>query len=490
MNKILLVMCLSLVTIGSAVAQKLVIKKSVVYVDKSTDPLASIEKVDNNTYIYKNPQGESVFKLEELNVNTRVATSFQVVNVTDMRNNKSNNIPYESLSFAFGNETVLFALISKGGYKLINEKGIDYVALDALMAEPKRDIMVRVNAVNDSVQAVINKGIAIMTDKKIRIAADNKIFRDKTEIGNLVFKTTKENGKIYAFFNNKTKSTIGYWSSFKENINMSDLYKAQSPAYMLFTYDNQRFRVYHLPSNGVTTPFPQELLAIMYANGVDFENVSDETIKAVKDKLEEEKKIAKENDINIRREKGFLIDGKGERVEGEISIAFDNTDMMEDNVFAGASNIVDVSSYGKRVFVYAPNEKGKIKSTSYKASDNVKFEVTLAKDGKVERYEGFSYGITNKTMSALNKLASGTSFFKYVYGSNKLELFYSPTENFYTIKLKGANEGFGTTRSDQDKQIAAIKTYLGCETIDLEGIDLYSLDGLKQLVDKYDAQCK
>lgn len=489
MKRNLLVMCLSLATMAGAFAQKLVIKKSVVYVDKTTDPLASIEKVDSNTYIYKNPQGENVFKLEDINVNTRVATSFHVVNVTDLRNNKSNNIPFESLSFAFGNETVLFALISKGQYKLINDKGIDFTVLDALMDEPKQDVMSRVNMINDSVQAVIDKGIAIMAEKKIRIAADNKIFSDNTEIGNVVFKTTKDNGTIYAFFNKKTKTTIGYWSSFKEKINMGDLYRAESPAYMLFTYDNQRFRVYQMSNNGVKTPFSQELLAIMYANGIDFENVSDETIKVLSDKLAEEKRIAKENDVNIRREKGFLIDGKGERVEGEISIAFDNTDMLENDIFGGSGNIADISSYGNKVFVYAENAKGKFKSTSYKASDNVKFEVTLAKDGKVERYEGFNYDIANKTMGFLNKLASGATFFKHIYGNNKLELFYSPTEKFYTIKLKDVKNGFATTRSDQDKLIAAIKAYLGCESINLEGIDLFSLEGLKQLVDKYDTQC-
>ncbi|KZE82915.1 hypothetical protein AV926_05040 [Myroides marinus] len=488
MKRFLLVMCATLGIMGVSMAQKLVIKKSVVYVDKTTDPLASIQKLDSQTYVYKNPKGEDIFKLEEIREYTRIGKVFHVINVTDMRNGKSNNIPYESLSFAIGNETVFFAIITKGQYKLMNDKGIDYEVLDALMAEPKKDVMVNVKAINDSVNAVIEKGMAIAKEKKVSIGLDNKIYSDKKEIGNVVIKVSKDQS-IYAFFSKKTKQPIGYWTNYKENFSMGDLYKASTPGYTLFTYDNQRFVVTPRPKDIPGPSHAMELLAIMYANGIDFESIDDKVMAEIIEKLAEQKRIAKENDANIRREKGFLIDANGTKVEGEISIAFDNADKADDAT-AGWTNVADVSSYGNKVYVYAANEKGKIKSTSYKASDKVSFEVTLAKDGKVERYEGFSYDIANKTIGFLNKLSSGSTFFKHIYGSNKLGLYYSPTERLYAIKLKDAQNGFAATRSDQDKLVTAIKEYLSCETISFDGIDLFTIEGLKKLIDNYDAQCE
>lgn len=487
MNKILLVMCLSLATMGGAVAQKLVIKKSVVYVDKSTDPLASIERVDGKTYIYKNPQGENVFKLEEKLEQPRSLERFHYILVTDLRNNKTNAIPYDDKVLAFGNETILFHNITKGDYILMTDKGIDYNSLDSLMNGVKRDVPERIKTINDSIQNVIDKGLLVIKERNVSINTQGEVLGNGQLIGLMKYNTNK-NGISYEFYDVKGKIKVAHWQSFNSTVNLGGFFEVPNPGYKMLTYNRKLFVIDKEPSSekkksGDYPGFAMEMLAILYANDIDIAKIDAKSLEEARAALEEERRLAKENDANIRSERGYVIDPKGNKIEGNISVIFDDGKP----VYQGIDLL---GGLGSKVVIEYQDDKGKNKTSSFKASDNVSFRINLAKNGTVEQYDGFKYDIANKTLGFINKLGTGAIFFKHVYGDRNLGVYLNPISNEYVIKLKTAKNGYGLMKDTDDMMVKGVLNYLNCETLNLEGSKLYSLEGLKKLVDDYDAQCQ
>ncbi|MDR0229139.1 MAG: hypothetical protein LBI72_08770 [Flavobacteriaceae bacterium] len=482
MKKILLTVLLGVGISGSVFAQKLNISKSVVYFGKN-NAVAKVEIPTKGTFIYTDVEGNKIFQLVDQEGWARNGKYFHLVEVTDLKSNQKNDILYKEFGFVFSKEAQLFNLITQGDNKLVNEQGIDVNALKVLMAQPKLSMNVEIQRINDSIQAVITSGNKILQQKNITIGDAGEILEAGTSVGIIKAVKDKDNATGYDFHQKDAKGialakwrTGGVVSMYDNNRNL--YYRVNSGKETMLTYDLKQYNLSDSKKeSGTSTPLKnqelvKELLAILYANGVDIAKVTTKDI-------EEMVAIAKDNG-NLKGAKGYVIKEDGTKLEGELWIDFVSEDV---------GNVVSLQSYGKRVTVQYKDEKGKNKKESFKAGDKVKF-VAFDKDNRKLEYEGFVQENGNKSSNFLNKMAIGATFHVKIAESGKLSLYYNQADRNYALKLADKEVGFIITDNPEEVILERLREYLGCNAITIEGLQYFKKEGLMEIVNRYGSQCK
>lgn len=482
MKKILLTLLLGFGISGSVFAQKLNISKSVVYFGKN-NAVAKVEIPTKGTFIYTDVEGNKIFQLVDQEGRARNGKYFHLIEVTDLKTNQINDIPYKEFGFVFSKEAQLFNLITQGDNKLVNEQGIDVSALKALMAQPKVSMNTEIKNINDSIQAVITAGNKILQQKNITIGAAGEILENGAPIGIIKAVKDKDNATGYDFHQKDAKGVAlarwrnkGVVSIFDNNRNL--YYRVNSAQNTMLTYDLKRYDLSDEKNESASATsvkdqtLVKELLAILYANGVDIAKVTSKDI-------EEMVAVAKDNG-NLKGAKGYVIKEDGSKLEGELWIDFVSEDV---------GNVVSLQSYGKRVTVEYKDEKGKSKKDSFKAGDKVKF-VAFDKDNRKLEYEGFVQENGNKSSNFLNKMAIGATFHVKIAENGKLALYYNQVDRNYALKLADKEVGFIITNNPEQVILERLREYLGCNTITIEGLQYFKKEGLLEIVNRYGSQCK
>lgn len=257
-----------------------------------------------------------------------------------------------------------------------------------------------------------------------------------------------------------------------------------------------------LPLNGPSytvknpTSYVDELLKEITKEGYTLGHQATEFSQYKKEKKAGEIQELKDNSVNIYSKKGYLIDEKGERYEGEITIPFEYIEHPDDS----NSGMVDTkeSKAGQEVYVAYLNTKGKKKSKTFVSKKGVRF--CIEETGKC--YKGLGIKGQGAALAAggLSSLNFDTSFFyEEIYLGKNISIYHDITssKDRYVIWSHKEKKGLEVNPSNllanaektDVKNREKLTEYLStCSKIkeEIQEIDLNSKQDLLNLVKKFD----
>lgn len=477
MKKIVLTTLVTLLSVGASFAQKLNFSKSVIYFGKD-NPVAKVENQSDGSFIYSDVDGTKVFQVFRKKELTKNNTSFDYIEVKDLQSNESNSVAFETIGFVFSKDAEVFNNISRGSVKLVGDNGIDKTALSEFMKSEKVDFAAKIKHINDSIDNVLQYGASIMKDKKISIDPKNNILEDGKQIGFIKRVKGREDAMGFDIYSKEGDFAIAKWRN-KGEVNMEKYFVRNNVNSGMLTYNLLQFVILD-EKKDITSPksfadlaLINSMLSVLYANGIDIAAVTREDVdNAIK--------IAKDNG-NIRRAKGYVIGADGQKKEGLISIDF---------IDESTGNVQTIGGgFGKRMTLYTSEGKKESKET-FKASDNVTFFAENSQ-GKLQEYSSFKVELSNKTLGFLNNISEGVLFHQKIYEKGNLALYRNITGKQWLLKKTDSDTGFFISGAkDQATVIQNVKKLLGCDTINLEGVNLFAGKGLMELIDRYAVECK
>jgi len=191
---------------------------------------------------------------------------------------------------------------------------------------------------------------------------------------------------------------------------------------------------------------------------------------------------AKANSSNLYDVPGFLIDEKGNKVAGKLSINFENATSKVEK-----SNIESLpENYGKSVYVKAVNEKGKEKSTRYKSNTGAKFCTDSG-----DCYIGLKTigNVFNSIGNVMSLSTDFSYFYKILNEDNGFLILEEPSNNKLYIKIPNQEKALYLGNNNDDKLEKNFNEYIKC-SLNVTDFDLKSVDGIKTFFEKYKTTCK
>lgn len=205
-----------------------------------------------------------------------------------------------------------------------------------------------------------------------------------------------------------------------------------------------------------------------------------EQIQASTEKI----KTARSNSANIYEQNGYVINEKGEKKSGPITVEFESINAES------SSGMADMTAYGKTVTLKFTNEKGREKTENFKSKNGTRF--CIDKNGKEECYLGLkTIGNTLAAAGSLNSLSFDfSSFYKILYEDNGYLILVDPLiPSDFIIKIPTQEKGLYTNKSSNDKLKKNVSEYLKCDSFVFENYDFKALEGLIKVLEDYKNNC-
>jgi hypothetical protein len=215
-------------------------------------------------------------------------------------------------------------------------------------------------------------------------------------------------------------------------------------------------------------------------------------IQYQKDKANYE--VAKRNSSNIYNKKGYVIDEKGVKKEGAISIAFEKIKNPAD--WGGMVNIS--SSYGNSLALRYIDKKGKKKIKSFSAKKGNRFCIINEDESEI-CYQGIKIqgnGLLGQAAATTFEGVGEVQYMKEVFKEGKVTIFQSTPSNKYVIKTEDQEKAFNFVFGGlikKEKKLANLKEYLnGCDYGDgtYDEASFENIDKIKELINFYNNSCK
>lgn len=502
---ILFVFCVSIFSYG----QKIKEKKDIILLDDTE--IAKVEKDKAGgvqyTYTSMNNSNGIVVTLETYKVDAQNSKSWLVV--TNLDGSKKTEVNFELMSFTLNYKKAIAELLLKK-YNIFTLNGIEN--LDAFFAEERPSISAEVEKLKEATkvdeQQLATLNYQVHTSEKLifsGVVPEDAFTSKYTDVQQKEFLSKvvakyviswKKDSSPYAALNIDIL-TLSNRSLVKAVDRGGKLVVALTESSNTFTY---------VPSVNYTNnsnvadikKLVKELVDKSYLNGQKFMTLSEAEVllDARKEDRLAKTEEAKSNSVNIYDKKGYAIDGKGERLEGQLSIDFEQIEAK-----SSSSGMVDLDGggVGKVLKVIGNNEKGKLRSYNYKAKENVafgiinddntetKFKALLVKLESVASNDSSSLDLG--ALAGLSLASSSWKFFKEVLYTDKMSVYQDLPSNSFVIKVPNQEKGFQilVKSGKEDKFLSKLKEYLGdsIASSDLEKIDYSNIEGLKNLVDLY-----
>lgn len=500
---ILFVFCTSFVSFG----QKIKEDKNQIFFDGTA--IAKVEKDKSGTqftYTSLNDSNGIIANLKTHKIDAQNSKSWLVV--TNLDGSKKTEVNFELLSFTLNYKKAIAELLAKK-YNVFTANGLEN--LDTFFAEERPSITAEVDKLKE----------AGKVDEKELLALNYQVHAtEKLIFSGLVPEdafTPKYNDAERKEF--MSKVVAKYEMSMKQNnspmpvlnIDISSLsgrvlvkaversgkfVVALTESSTTFTYvPSVKFVANDVNS---TKSFIKELVDKTYLNGQKYMTLSEAEVllSARRDDKIAKTNEAKSNSCNIYDQRGYVIDNKGVKLEGTLSIDFENITPK-----SSSSGMIDLDAAGdgKGLKVTAQNEKGNFRIYNYKAKENVMFSI-INDDNTETKFKALLVKIENiapKDNSALDlgalagmSLASASwKYFKEVESTDKMSIYQDLPSNSYVIKIPTQEKGFQVLvkKGKEDKFLSKLKEYVGAsiDSNELEKIDYSNLEGLKNLSDLY-----
>lgn len=175
--------------------------------------------------------------------------------------------------------------------------------------------------------------------------------------------------------------------------------------------------------------------------------------------LKEKTKLAKERSVNVYNVNGYAIDDKGVKYEGLLTAQFEKLDINQ----TGNTEVVDaIDMYGKSVSVKYKNEKGKDRTITLSAKDNVRFYVVNA-NGTKTAYQGMKVkgDAAKKLSNAMSLGFNNAYFYKELFTDKGNQVLVDPVDNDrFVIKLADSDVGQMIDNRSNDNLATQLSEYL------------------------------
>lgn len=481
MNKYITTSLVALAAIGTQ-AQDINIKKNVINVNKT--PVAKIER---EKFRYKiSSLDDQMYFWAEI-VNNADADKFWL----QLTGENGNIHDFENLnkSVSLSREKTFVNAVFHSTQGLIPETGFNKENVEALFKTANTEISDKWKEIDNTRRQQKTEEQNLMKEDKITITATGNVLRGDEKIGTIKTLSetqvyTKHTATIFDIKGNEI-ATVKYDEGRITNarngvkINTFD-FKA------IDLYDLNYFMDKAEPAKA-----NQAIIARLYANGYklgdmtqQISNYKNAKYAERQEKHEQKVEENKQNSLNIYDIEGYVIDKKGVKHEGLVTIEFESVQNKSKN-----SGIADLTSYGNSVSIKVGNKK-----MSFKAKDNVEFGV------QKDRFLGLSTssdGGLNNSNGELDLFGGSNKFLLVDFEKDgNYVLHHIKTPNDYYLFIKGQKNAiylgdkatFGTRKPEDAKKL--FDKYMNCSALNYEDHDTVSKDGLIQLIEAYIKACK
>ncbi|MCC9042279.1 hypothetical protein LNQ81_06185 [Myroides sp. M-43] len=493
MKKILLLTLGLMSTVGFA--QKLVAKKDGIYIDKEKTPIVAYE-LNKKELTFIDKDKKPVFMITNAQHTTKNDDVYRWVTLKNLSTNESNDIPLESKDF-FGNiEKQALNYTTEREPIIISKDGINIDNLKLHIASTKRDMRDLMKKKDDSIAQITIRGYEILKERNIRIEKDNTITEDGKDIGIFVIEHAMlrtENTYAYYLYTGTgdNKALYAAWiggTAFPSK-NFTPYTSIGTTYFSLRAFDGTSYNVGDVYSNKQNTqdltknPLAREILATLYGYNKNLANGKVEIADFIVLK-EKQKQEAIEREKEARKgSEGYITTPTGERINGLITVGDTR------NV-----SLVNPEEIGNLARVTYNDDAGQEQQLTINANEpGYTFTTTL--NGAMKTFKGLdvSFGNTLSFASVTSSITlSGKTFYELLYENETGEIYsYLQNKKQFVVKLHNQEKGlYLKDAKNKKKSHKTIRTYLNCQNINLDGLEEGTLDGLKELLKRYEETCK
>ncbi|WP_300487239.1 hypothetical protein [Flavobacterium sp.] len=465
-------------------SQKITTKKDRVLIDEKE--VAIFKEPVRDQYQLFDLSGNKQFTVEYKGMSEGKTILNQWLLLTSADEAKKTEIPYEVLINSLSPTRIMLHLIS-AKYGLFDKNGFNAAKIETFFNTERESI-------GDKTLKTKMEVVASKKDKEEKIARyrpfvkmDGTIMFGGTAGTNIVGKAMSSN--YTAFGNNNTVSIYDLdniqVATARATGNMNNEVEVTLFNDSKFSYNaEKRFAG---PDN---SSFVKELVGELVYRDITLGRQA----KSYNQNLLKEKiKLAKERSRNIYNVNGYAFDEKGVRYDGIITAQFEKLDINQ----TGDTQVVDaIDNYGKNVSIKYKNEKGRERTITLQAKDNIKFYVKNS-DGTETAFEGMKVkgDAMKKLSNAMSLGFNNAYFYRVIYTSKDNSVLVDPVEDDrFVIKLKSKSEGQMVDKRNNDKLSIQLAEYLsGCKNLASEikkgAFDLKNSENLINIVNEYN-DCK
>ena len=396
---------------------------------------------------------------------------------------------FKDVPFSLSREKLAIQSFIKAETGILSETEFNKEAIQTVFENATREISTKHDQYRTEILAINEQEDKLANDSKLVINYNN---------GNITI-----NGLVYGYVvkKNLNQGTEHFQYSvvdtYKREIGTIIFYgsRASNKKLIVTTIDKKEYELDLIKSNFNKLDYndlSRRMVHKLHAQGYDLSKIDDKLEAIVKEINEERQnqyndrvQQIKNSSLNVYEVPGYIIDKKGIRKEGKITMEFENLDAKT----SPSSGIMSVGSYGSTGRIVLSNGKGE----NFKAKDGVEFGYADVKYLGLPTTE--DSGLNNGN-SELDVIGGSNKFLKVVYENDgNYVLSHVKTPNDYYLKLAKekkaiylGNKGtFGKKSDDKIKKI--FDTYIGCSTMDVVNYDTNTKEGLIKVVTDFIATC-
>lgn len=473
----------------SMVAQKIKIKKGKLFIDKVETTYFNVVGSD---YVYsdletKKPILTATYKIQKISADVKK----DWLEITNADKTIKTEIPYEIVSFSLSVKKIVTNLLIRK-YHFFSKGKVNYQEIASFFKEKRPLISEEVKKMlKKEAEKQDNLDLIDITVDRNRLA----IFKgaapyNVTKVGKFEFRKApnfigtfylKQASSGFAGINgvdlldkSSRKVAIATFGTFgKVNVKLPYAKKE-------FSYTSSIKRSYDSGKENQRKVIEELVKRVIY-NGVELGNQIDRVNKAAVEVNRIKLAEAKRNSDNIYDEQGYIIDNKGKKWEGTLTIEFNEIKLPSQK----SSGMHDMTEYGNKVGLVYTNKKGKKRSKSFSSKRNIKFCVNQNEKESCYLAAKMKGKGLDLVAGALSSLSFDTSkFYKLIHEDEKMLILYDVQNKKYGIKLKSKKKGFEFNTSNHEKNDTKLSEYIKKELPeDLKNLDYTKKESAMQIVE-------
>lgn len=434
-------------------------------------------------YTFSSLDGKALFTTQQKSKTLVDGSTTNWLVVTDLSDNKTNDLTYSKVYFMWSYEKNLISILAFEDKKLLTPNGIDEKVLKDFINGDKIDMESICEKKNEQIKLDSEASINLYNSSKITINKKGDIIKEDTlKIGNITRDVTKLNGFADILTYNVydcDKNLIGEWQSSGTAVNpaTNGLWKEQ------LVLEKKKSVGIKYNTSG-TSNLESDINARNIVAMVLFQGYK------LGHHMNNEKGIAaKEASPNIVFKNGYVIDEKGEKLEGKITFML-GPDLNDPLMSKGSMMDLDADSYGKKVLYHEPKKNStNYKVNTYKSKDGVRF--CVENKGNTQCFLGLKVTGLSNLEKYTNLTLDNSSFYQILLENENAMLLVNPVNSKeLVIKIKKQEKGLYLNNILPDEKfLLNANKYFDCSNLKFEAIDLKSIEGISKVIENYNKTC-
>ncbi len=465
-------------------SQKITTKKDKVLVDGKE--VAILDDKMRDVYVFNDLAGKKQITATYRGISEGQTIINQWLEVSNANGSKVTEIPYDVLITSFSPSRIIAHLLAVK-YNLFDRNGFNQSNIDAFFAMERESISEK--SLRAKTEAVSNR-----QEKQEKIGNYRPVVKGD---GTVLFGGTSGTSIVgravtspYTAFGNNNTATVfdldGITVATAHALGGMD----NEVSVKLYNDIDFKYAAEKRFAGGDNASFLTELIGELVSRDV---LLGHQAKKYKADLLKEKTKLAKERSVNVYNVTGYAIDDKGVKYEGLLTAQFEKLDINQ----TGNTEVVDaIDMYGKSVSVKYKNDKGRDRTITLSAKDNVRFYVKNP-DGTQTAYQGMKVkgDAAKKLSNAMSLGFNNAYFYKELYTEKGNQVLVDPVDNDrFVIKLADVEAGQMIDNRSNDNLATQLSEYLAkCSALSKEikggAFDLKVEENLINIVKEFN-ECK